>query len=167
MNNAATVGFVKGLPFNYGIFTGFSSVMLLCTLFSSLLLTHIPQMQLPMKILGASYMVYLAVKTWLPAKKRAAAGKAGTYAAGALLQLINPKIYIYGINAIANFILPYHRAWPVLAGFAVLLAFIGCSGNICWALFGSAFSKLFSRHKLVVNIVMSALLLYCAAALFI
>jgi threonine/homoserine/homoserine lactone efflux protein len=67
---------------------------------------------------------------------------------------------------VANFILPYYRALPILAAFSVLLAFIGCSANICWALFGSAFSRLFSSHKIIVNIVMTLLLCYCAFSLF-
>ncbi|MDR3240039.1 MAG: LysE family transporter [Clostridiales bacterium] len=63
MNNAKNVGFKKSIPFNLGIFTGFSVVMILCLIFSTVLYTIIPKIQLPMKILGAAYMVYLIKKS--------------------------------------------------------------------------------------------------------
>ena len=65
------------------------------------------------------------------------------------------------------YILPVYqgRALP-LAGFALLLAFIGFVFTLCWSAFGSAFKLLFSRHAKLVNILMALLLVYCAASLF-
>jgi threonine/homoserine/homoserine lactone efflux protein len=66
MNNAKNVGFRKGIHFNLGIFAGFFVVMILCLLFSAVLYTIVPKIQLPMKILGAGYMVYLISKGLIP-----------------------------------------------------------------------------------------------------
>jgi threonine/homoserine/homoserine lactone efflux protein len=68
MNNAKNVGFKKGILFNFGILAGFFVVMILCLIFSTVLYTIIPKLQLPMKILGAAYMIYLVIKTIITAK---------------------------------------------------------------------------------------------------
>jgi threonine/homoserine/homoserine lactone efflux protein len=166
MNNAKNVGLRKGIVFNLGMFVGFSFVMILCLIFSTILYTIIPQIQLPMKILGAAYMVYLIVKTIVPSKNHEIKNNNGSFIMGALLQLINPKIMIYGITAMSSYILPYYKEIPILMLFIFLLSFVGISGTVCWAIFGSLFSILFDKHKKILNIIMAVLLLYCAISLF-
>ena len=166
MNNAKNVGFKKGMPFNFGIFSGFFVVMILCLIFSSVLYQMVPKIQLPMKILGATYMVYLIIMTFIPSKKYEMNKNSRGFLIGALLQLINPKIIIYGITAMSSYILPYYKDIPVLIFFAFLLAFVGFTGTICWALFGSLFSILFNKHGKILNIIMALLLLYCVVSLF-
>jgi threonine/homoserine/homoserine lactone efflux protein len=166
MNNAKNVGFKKGIIFNFGILAGFFVVMILCLIFSTVLYSLVPKIQLPMKILGAAYMVYLIVKTILPSREHKVKSNNGSFLVGALLQLINPKIIIYGITAMSSYILLYYEGIPVLVFFAFLLAFVGFTGSICWALFGSIFSILFNKHGKILNIIMAILLLYCAVSLF-
>jgi threonine/homoserine/homoserine lactone efflux protein len=166
MNNAKNAGFKKGIIFNFGILAGFFVVMILCLIFSTVLYTLVPKMQLPMKILGAAYMLYLIVKTFAPSKEHEIRNNNGSFLIGALLQLINPKIIIYGITAMSSYILMYYNEPPVLVCFAFLLAFVGFTGTICWALFGSLFNKLFNKHGKILNIIMAILLLYCAVSLF-
>jgi threonine/homoserine/homoserine lactone efflux protein len=119
-----------------------------------------------MKILGAAYMVYLIIKTLIPSKEHEIKKNNGSFLIGALLQLINPKIIIYGITAMSSYILPYYNEMQILLFFVLLLSFVGFTGTICWALFGSLFSVLFSRHGKILNIIMAVLLLYCAVSLF-
>jgi threonine/homoserine/homoserine lactone efflux protein len=166
MNNAKNVGFKKGIIFNFGILVGFFVVMILCLIFSTVLYTLVPKIQLPMKILGAAYMLYLIIKTFVPSKKHEIKNNNGSFLVGALLQLINPKIIIYGITAMSSYILVYYKGLPVLVFFAFLLAFVGFTGTICWALFGSLFNKMFNKHGKLLNIIMAILLLYCAVSLF-
>ena len=166
MNNAKNVGFKKGMVFNLGIFAGFLVVMVLCLIFSTVLYTVVPTVQLPMKILGAAYMVYLMIKTIIPSKGHEVKSTSGSFLIGAALQLINPKIIIYGITAMSSYILPHYQEIPVLLAFAFLLAFTGFTSTICWALFGSLFSMLFVKHGKLLNIIMALLLLYCAVSLF-
>jgi threonine/homoserine/homoserine lactone efflux protein len=166
MNNAKNVGFKKGMVFNLGIFAGFLVVMVLCLIFSTVLYTVVPTVQLPMKILGAAYMVYLMIKTIVPSKEHEVKNTSGSFLIGAALQLINPKIIIYGITAMSSYILPHYQEIPILLSFAFLLAFTGFTSTICWALFGSLFSMLFVKHGKLLNIIMALLLLYCAVSLF-
>ena len=166
MNNAKNIGFKKGFVFILGIFSGFSVVMILCLIFSTVLYTIIPKIQLPMKILGAAYMLFLIIKMTIPSKNHEIKNNNGSFIIGALLQLINPKIIIYGITAMSAYILPYYKEIPILILFAFLLSFVGFTGSICWALFGSLFSILFNKHGKILNIIMTILLLYCIVSLF-
>jgi threonine/homoserine/homoserine lactone efflux protein len=166
MNLAAKVGFKKCMPFYFGFLTGFTIVMFLCLLFSSVLYAVVPKIQFPMKIVSAAYMVYLAIITVLPLKSQEIKNNNGNFFIGALLQFINVKIILYGITAISSYILPYYKSLPVLIAFVCLLSFVGGTTTLCWALFGSVFSRLFNKHGKILNIIMAILLLYCAVSLF-
>jgi threonine/homoserine/homoserine lactone efflux protein len=165
MNNAARKGFKRAIPFNLGIFAGFAVVMVICLVFSSLLKKIVPAIELPMKLFCALYMAYLIVKTFLPSKGHGEKEEGSLYS-GALLQLINVKIWILGLTSMSAYILPHFRFIPVLLLFAVSLAFNGFICTLCWSLFGSLFKRLFIGHALVVNIIMAALLVYCGVSLF-
>ncbi len=166
MTNASRQGFRRSFPFNLGIYVGFLIVMTLCMVFSSLLQSLIPQIAIGMKIVGAAYMLYLAWKTFHSAMNLDTEAARSGFVAGLLLQFVNPKIYIYAITAMGSYILPYFSGFWALAGFVVALATMGFVGTIAWALFGSAFKRLFATHGKIINIVMALLLVYCAVSLF-
>jgi len=166
MNNAVKKGFRNAMPFNFGIFTGFIVVVILCTIFSSLLFTLIPRIQFPLKIVGGAYMLYLAIRPFLPSKNRETKDFSGSFTIGAMLQFINPKLYIYAITAISSFILPWFTEVPILAFFIFLLAFNGFACTVLWSFCGSLLSKIYNRHGRIINIVMALLLVYCVVALF-
>ena len=167
MSNAIRLGFRRSIRFNFGILAGFAVVMSVCTAFSATLYSYLPKVKIIMQILGALYMLYLAWKVWKSSADLSAdGGKEASFLSGMILQFANPKIYIYAITAMTLYILPvYHSAASVIV-FTVILTLIGASGSFVWALFGSAFCKVLSKHTKGVNLVMALLLVYCAAALF-
>ncbi len=168
MSNAVRFGFKKSFPFNLGVFAGFAVVMPICTLFSSALFTYIPKVKLYMLSIGAAYMLYLAWKIW---KSGSDIGveqtKGASFPTGMLLQFVNPKIYIYAITSMSAYILPAFQSSWALFGFAILLAFVGFSGTVFWALFGAVFCKILAKHAKVVNAILALLLVYCAITLFV
>lgn len=167
MSAASSKGFRKSFPFNLGIFLGILAVMAICLIFSSALFFLIPQIKIYMTTAGACYMLWLAWGLFKPAGNKEHEGKSSMgFWSGALLQFINPKLYIYGITSMSSYILPHFGNPVVLLGFAFLLAFVGFTGTICWALFGAALNGLFKNHSRTVNIVMALLLCYCAVSLF-
>ena len=166
MNNAKRVGFIRGIKFNFGILIGSFFILLLCLFFSSFLYTMIPKVQLPMKILGAAYMVYLIIKTIVPSKKRNIKDNDGGLIIGALLQLINPKLILFGIILMSSYILPKYQELPIILLLVFLVVIIGFISTLCWALFGSMFSIVFKMHKKLLDIIMVILLLYCAISIF-
>lgn len=169
MTFAGEAGFKKSYPFNIGVLIGRTVTMLLCALFSSLLYVYIPVLQLPMKITGFCYMMYLAWKCLhISMDSGQAKEKAlkATVLSGVLVQFINAKAYISGINVMSSYVLPAYRSPAAVTGFAVLFAFIGFSATVCWGLFGSMLCGLFVRRRKPLNIAMAVLLAYCAVSLF-
>lgn len=167
MSNASRIGLRRSFPFNIGVWVGFSIVMLVCALFCNTLTELIPKIKMPMIILGACYMFWLAWKTFKSASVSDKGSEQITFLSGLLLQFINPKIYIYGIVSMQVYILPFYQGqWTKLSFFALLLATIGASFNICWALFGSLFRIIFSQYARITNTIMALLLVYCAVSLF-
>jgi threonine/homoserine/homoserine lactone efflux protein len=172
MNNAKNIGLRSSLLFNLGNYTGHFLVMLACMTFSTVLFTMIPQIQTPMKILGAAYLTYLIVRTLIPPKDDKTNGHNGdnvgnkSFVLGVLLQLINIKVILFGLTAMSSYILPYYSNIPVLILFAFLMSSIQFTGNICWTLFGSLINKLFKEHRTKINIAMAIMLLYCIIKLF-
>lgn len=167
MSNGSRKGFKAALPFNLGIWAGFSIVMLVCTAFCSMISAFIPKIKLPMLIVGAIYMLYLAWETFRSTDGIEENHSRDGFLSGLVLQFVNPKIYIYCIMSMEAYILPIYngKVLPML-GFAMLLAFIGFASTLCWSAFGSVFKRLFSKHAKLINTIMALLLVYCAVSLF-
>ena len=91
MSNAGRLGFKKSLSFNFGIWVGFSIVMLVCTFFCNTLSAFIPKIKLPMLIIGALYMLWLAWKTFRSSSEIKEDHSRSGFLSGLLLQFINPK----------------------------------------------------------------------------
>lgn len=166
MTNGSRKGFCRALPYNFGIWVGFSVVMVFCAVGCSLLSALIPRIKTPMLMVGAAYILYLAWKTFCSSGIQERTQQDG-FLAGLFLQFVNPKIYIYGIVSMEVYILPYFSGQTLaLLGFALLLSSIGFFFTLCWSAFGSVFRRLFSKYARVVNTVMALLLVYCAVSLF-
>lgn len=167
MSNAGRMGFRRALPFNLGIWAGFSVVMVLCTLCCSLLSVVIPKIKLPMLVIGACYMLYLAWATFRGGTEVTEGHSRTGFLSGFALQFINPKIYIYCIISMEAYILPYYAGQPlILLGFALLLAGIGFAFTLVWSAFGSLLRVLLTKHGRLINTAMALLLVYCAVSLF-
>lgn len=165
MSSGSRQGFVKTLPFNLGIWLGFSLVSLMSAFFLNALARFLPVMKLPMLALGAAYMLYLARGALYP--KPIADNQEHTgFLRGLFLQFINPKEYIYCMVSLEAYVLPHFQgqAAPLL-GFALLLAFIGFAFTLLWSGFGAAFRKLFVSQARLVGVVMALLLIYCSLGL--
>lgn len=167
MSNARRLGLRRSFPFNLGIWAGFSLVMIACTFFCNILSEVIPKIKMPMMMIGAVYMLWLAWKTLTSTLVIEEKHSQSNFVSGMLLQFVNPKIYIYCIVSMEAYILPYYQGqWIILTLFALILASIGFVFTLCWALFGSAFKMLFSKYARVTNFIMAALLVYCGISLF-
>lgn len=167
MSNGGRLGFKKALPFNLGIWVAVSVISVVSTLFCSILSSIMPKIMFPMLILGASYMLYLAWKTFKSTSKIDEKHSKSDFFSGFTLQFVNAKLYIYCIVSIEAYILPYYagQVGP-LFGFALFIAFIGFSATLCWSAFGSIFKVFFSKYAKITNTIMALLLVYCAASLF-
>lgn len=170
LSNASRVGFRRALPLNLGMWTGFTIITLLSAVFCSVLSAWLPTIEMPMKIAGALYMLWLAFRTAFPKQhgEEVSAPIKSSFTKGLLLQFLNPKIILYSIISMEVYILPQYAGDTLaLALFAVLLSTVGFAFSLLWAAFGSAFRMLFTRHAKITNAVMALALVYCAIALFV
>lgn len=112
-------GFKKTLRFCFGVGSGFFIIMLLCSYFDLLLKSFIPKMEWIMTVLGAIYMVYLAIKLIISKQhENDNNGDQNSFITGMLLQFVNPKAILYGITIVSTFILPYHTSNLSLIGYS-------------------------------------------------
>jgi len=170
LSNASRVGFRRALPLNLGMWVGFTIITLLSAVFCSFLSAWLPAIELPMKIVGALYMLWLAFRTAFPKQHGTEVSEPvkNSFTTGLVLQFLNPKTILYAIISMEAYILPHYAGDTLaLALFAVLLSTVGFSFSLLWAAFGSAFRVLFTRHAKITNAVMALALVYCAVALFV
>lgn len=167
MSCAARHGFRKTLPFALGVMTAQTLLVQLCAVFFSALSAAVPNLELPMKIIGAAYMLYLAYKTFKAPAQLAENDKADYgFVSGMLLQLVNPKLYLFCFVSLQSYILPvYGGNWLAVAAYAELLVLICFASVLSWAAFGSAFQRLFSKHAKATRLITAGLLVYCAVSL--
>ncbi|MEI6876149.1 MAG: LysE family transporter, partial [Spirochaetota bacterium] len=138
------IGYRKSLSFLLGIVAGFCLVMLLSGYFNYALHSRYATIAFYIKWIGFFYMLWLCLSLFLhPAKDgKAEAGKVetGTYTpiAGLLLQLVNPKVILYGITLYGMFSSALLSTfWTVLAS-AAALSVVGFISVTTWCLAGSA-----------------------------
>lgn len=167
MSCGSRKGFWRALPYNFGIYTGVTVIMSLCALFCSLLSSFLSRIKLPMLIIGAAYILYLAWSTFRSSGIAESLSTGDSFFSAVMLQFLNIKLVLYGIVSMEVYILPYYADnIPALLGFSLLMATFCFLSTLCWSAFGSVFRTLFSRHARIVNLIMALLLVYCAISLF-
>jgi cysteine/O-acetylserine efflux protein len=161
-------GYRRSLPYLLGIFSGVLGIMLLCGLLTETVVELLPTLERLLRIVGALYMLYLA---YLILRSSAAVGEQeranATFPRGLLLQLVNPKLLVFGITLFSGFLIDAVEGVPELLGAALFLATLAFASVSLWSLFGAGLNRLFRRHgfRLGFNIVMALLLCYSAAAI--
>jgi cysteine/O-acetylserine efflux protein len=166
MSHAMRQGYRRTLGFLAGISAGFVLIMLGCGLLNVALLRLLPQARAWLNVLGAAYMVLLAVHLLRagPMAEGAEQGALNSFGAGFALQFLNVKVILYGVTVFAMFITPAFRDPLPVALFAAALSAVGFASISCWALAGNAFRGLLRRRYRLFNAAMAALLVYTAIA---
>lgn len=142
---------------------GFIITMLICAALTFSLVELDSRFTLVLGWIGAAYILWLARQI---AKNKPATGTPSVEPVGFWaslgLQFVNVKIILYGITALSTFVLPVTREPVWLISVSLLLAAIGALGNLCWALAGHLFQRLFLLYGRQLNWMLAALLVYCA-----
>ena len=167
MTNGVRLGYRRALGFLLGMTSGFFVIMLISGLLNVVLVGLLPTVKGWLTLLGAAYMLYLAVHILLskPADEEEPTGlRLDTFQAGFGLQFVNLKGILYGVTVFATFIVQsYQNPW-IVSLFAPLLALIGFTAVSTWALGGSLFRPWLTKYYRPFNAVMAGLLVYTAVA---
>jgi threonine/homoserine/homoserine lactone efflux protein len=166
MVNGMNYSYPKIIRFLEGIFAGFFIVMLLCGLLNVGLASFIPSSKHWLKILGAIYMVYLAIHIIRSGPIEKAEGNQGmnSFWFGFSMQFLNIKVILYGVTVFSLFIVDTYNAPAMIILFAILLAAIGFIATSCWAIGGNVFRNWAQKNYRIFNLLMGGLLIYTAVA---
>ena len=161
-------GYKNTLHYLVGITVGFFFMMLLSASISTSLLNLVPAFEPVLRLVGAGYILYLAFAT-LKASYSFQEGnlKPMGFVKGLMLQLLNPKVIVYGLTLFSAFLVSITNNVVMLVLAAVFLAAVAFCATSTWALFGTAI-KTYLHHprvKIAVNSVLSLLLIYTALEL--
>lgn len=162
MTNAGTYGFRKTMDYMAGGAIGVLLIIAASTFFNLVLYNVIPMVKPVMGVLGAVYMVYLAVR--IMRSKPPVAGEIShplRFHYGFILQFLNPKLLIFAVTATSNFVVPYFNSSYYIP-FTLLITTIFILSWVVWALFGALFKHFLNTYYRPFNILMGLILLYSA-----
>ena len=167
--SSASMGVLYGyrdtIKYLTGICVGFFFIMLLCAYVSSTLLKFIPSAEPVLRIIGAAYILWLAIGT---ARASYAFNHTGQppmgFKKGFFLQTLNPKVAVYGLTLYSTFLSSAADNLFILTLFALLFALTAFCATSTWTLCGAAIRAHLHqpRVRVFVNAVLVLLLIYTA-----
>jgi cysteine/O-acetylserine efflux protein len=163
------LGYRRTLPYILGIMAGFLVIMLAAGVLTDIA-SRAYRGALPyLKWIGVIYMCWLAVSLFLPSTHGADAVhvRNASFRSGLFLQIVNPKLILYGITIYSSFHVLLADTPMMLIGSSIFLATLGGVATSLWAVFGNLMAA-FLKGKaalLVFNITMALLLLYSAVSI--
>ena len=171
--SSASMGILFGYrsTFKYliGIASGFVIVMFLSALMSAAMYSLIHSAEKWLRIIGAAYILWLA---WHSLKadydfNESDNSKINSFKEGFTLQLVNPKVIIYGLTLFSTFLAPLNDNFISLFPFPFIFAFIAFCSISSWTMFGVAIRKYLKNRilKRIVNTALALALAYTAVDL--
>ena len=171
--SGATFGFIRTIPHILGIPLGFGIQLMLCATGLGALLMSVPELNLGLKIIGSSYLIYLA---WLlrsnvigNSEGEETKSKPMSLLNAASFQFANPKAWVMAITGATVFI-------PTLESFSLsvlVLTMTFCTINVLcislWALMGAGLKSSLKNPKIekVFSGVIVAMVIYSAVAVWV
>ena len=165
MNTARIHGFAGALPLVSGMISGLVIIMTGCAAFNLLLVRLLPAVLPWFRAAGAVYILRLAWKIAFPKSRggeEETVPSAPGFRQGFVLQFLNPKVILFGLTALSAFVIPWTSSKAWLFGSGLFLALACSSGVTLWTAFGAAQKRIMSRQGRTVDVVMGALLAWCA-----
>jgi cysteine/O-acetylserine efflux protein len=160
------VGYPRTLRFIGGVVTGFFCIMVASGLLTELLVSAYDRIAVVLKIAGVAYLLWIAWTVVRPQDHAHASPTAtGTgYRDGLLLQLVNPKVILFGLTMYATLLAPLAKNWLAVVISAVLLAVLSFCSTSLWALLGAGIQRFIANPKVrfAYSLVLVGLLLYAA-----
>lgn len=159
-------GYKKALRYITGLIIGFFFWMIICAYMSSVLLIIMPSFEKIFRIAGACYILWLAFTLLKSdyAFKSSKESYEGAFKKAILLQLVNPKLIIFGLTIYSTFLVSIKHNPVMLAVSAIILSCVGFCAVSTWTIFGAVIKKHLNNKilKRIINLSLSALLVYTA-----
>lgn len=161
-------GYRKSVRYVLGVGAGFFLIMLLSGMLSGFLLKFIPGFERIVRVLGALYILWMAVGLLRSSLDKGITEQPRLgFSKGLLLQFFNPKVMVMGLTLYASFLAPFTKnvAWLALSALV-----LGCLAFVFTSIWTMAGSILFQNLKKpiilrVINSTLALLLVYTAIEL--
>ena len=129
-------GYKHTLSYQIGLAAGVFFIMLLSGWVSTTLLQIFPALEPALRYIGAAYMLYLAFGI-LQASYMVTENdvKPLGFMHGLMLQLLNPKLFLYALTLFSAFLASMTNNLLLLGVAAILLSAISFGATSTWALF--------------------------------
>lgn len=132
-------GFRRTLPALLGIQLGLVSLLIVCGSGIGSAVAESSLLQSLLKVLGTSYLLYLAWKLWrVSGVSDVEASEPLTLWQAAAFQFLNPKAWMMAVSAVSAFAVPAEHYSPALLSVATVFLFISTPIIAIWAAFGAA-----------------------------
>jgi cysteine/O-acetylserine efflux protein len=161
-------GYKNTLRYQAGLAAGVFLLMFLSGLLSTTIVKSFPSFEPLMRYIGAAYILYLAfgilkASYTFTEKESEPLG----FLHGFLLQILNPKLFIYAFTLFSAFLATMTKNISMLFLVVTFLAVVAFCATSTWALFGTAIRTYLQqpRLKVIVNIVLSLSLVFTAISL--
>lgn len=165
INTMTNYGWKRGKPLFFGIFAGYFFVQALCAFFLFGLESLINPLMTFLKYAGAIYILWLAYQVVMSKPDKKTSEKQPSFWIGFVLQIVNVKIFLFGITALTGYITPYYSSLGMLLFFEMIIATVGTIATLTWIFFGGLLQETYFKHYRIINIILALLLLQCAVAL--
>ena len=155
-------GLRAGIRYATGVSVSFSLLMILSALFNGQLNQALPNVLPIMRLLGASYMLYMAYMIIVDHKSTETSGFSYSFRSGALMTFINPKILAYSLTVLPAFVLPYHPRGIMLWVYVIIITAMGTATLFLWVMFGEIMQQGFSKHSRFISMLLGCFMVYSA-----
>src|SRR5699024_9309232 len=146
LNTMTNYGWKRGKPLFLGIFIGYFFVQTLCAVFVFGLENLINPVMSILKYAGVLYILWLAYQIAISKPDTKTTGKQPSFWIGFVLQIVNVKIFLFGITALTGYVISYYTSLGMLLFFEMIIAIIGTVATLSWILFGGLFQKTYLKH---------------------
>lgn len=170
--SGANFGFRRSIPHMLGITFGVMLLMSAVALGLGILFETWPVMMVVLKILGSSYLIWLAWKIYhspAPNLNKEGQNKPLTFLQAAAFQFVNPKAWMMAISALASFTLSGDAFLVSVVLVIVAMAIVNLPSIALWASFGVLLGRILKTpiHWAYFNRVMGGLTASCVVMILI
>ena len=167
---AFNFGFQKTIPTMLGVIAGWTILVVLLLIGSSIAFQKFEQLQIIIKILGSIYLVYIAYKISFV---RLAGGKNSpkpvTFLNTFFFQFVNPKSIIIALTAISMFVDTKNNFYEDSMVLVLIFFIMAIGSQAAWCLMGKYLRKFATSDRFIQNFnyTMSFLLIVCVIMFYV
>ena len=164
-NTARLFGFRSAAPLMAGMTIGLLVVMSLNAAANILIAETIPLLMPWLRAAGSLYLFWLAWKLACPKTSNNGTvqqQKVPGFLDGFTLQFLNPKVILFGFTSMSTFIAPWTDSKLIFFLCGLFLTLNCLAAFTLWAAFGDFSGRKLKNHGRAIDVVMGALLAWCA-----